>query len=102
MIDHKLEYLFMLFVFGLVIFSILWDSLLLLLRKLAFWRAFAIFCVFCICVDTAAILLDWWHWSPERIIGLHVWKIPIEEFILIILVGLFILGSWESIRHDVE
>lgn len=97
MIPTKLEYLFLLAVMTLAGWSLFERPIRALAGKRSFWTNLAVFTVACAAIDVAALNLGWWRFSHERIVGILIGPIPVEEFVLFALVFSVTIAIWESL-----
>jgi lycopene cyclase domain-containing protein len=65
-------------------------------REKSFWLSLAIYLLSCALLDFTAIRLGWWSFSIKKICGLRIAEVPVEEFILFILIFLLTLSAWEA------
>lgn len=102
MIPSRFEYFCVLAVVAMATLSIFWDVIHIMIRRFTFWSTFIVFYVLCIVIDYWAINLQWWTFNDEKIIGVTVITIPIEEYMLFALALVTILGIWEFTALDRE
>ena len=100
MLPLQAEYLFILLVYFSVGATIFSSTLKRLARKELFWVSTFAFVVLGTIVDLLAIRWHWWHWNPDRICGLRLLNIPIEEYIGFLVGHLLTIGAWETINDD--
>lgn len=72
----------------------------MVLRKRHFLQAVTMFFLYCLGIEIFALNLDWWSFDPERVIGLYVWLIPIEELALFPIFSILTLAAWSALSHD--
>lgn len=85
-------------VVGLVIeLAMFWGTNVVLLRRRYFWLLLALFLLYVTAIDLVALRMDWWRFNPDRIVGITLVGIPIEEYLLGILFCLFTISVWENL-----
>ena len=100
MLPAKFEYSFILSLFALTGLSLSWDGLRIAIRRPQFLVTAAVFYLYCLCIEIAALNLGWWTFDEHRIVGLYVWRIPVEELALFAVFILLTLGTWEMLTND--
>ena len=99
MIPENLEYLFLLFLYLLLIVTFLTEPLLKLLPKRSFWISCSMFCLTWALIEIYALQARWWVFSPGKICGVFIATVPIEEYILFILIHASIAATYCVIRN---
>jgi len=72
----------------------------LALKRRHAWRAIGLFFVYCLGIEVIALTLGWWTFNEHRVIGLYVWRIPVEELLLFATFGGVVLGAWETLDRE--
>jgi len=98
MIPENLEYLFLLFLYLLLITTFLAEPVLKLLPRRSFWISCALFCLTWALIEIYALRAHWWIFSPNKICGIFIATVPIEEYILFILVHVSTAATYCAIR----
>ncbi len=103
-IPAKLEYLFLVGLYAIILAALLDSLVLILVRDKIFWASFLLF-------ETTWVLLDrygpahgLWIFQYERLCGITVLGVPLEEHAVFLLVHATAIGGWHHFgaRHDVE
>jgi hypothetical protein len=55
---------------------------------------------YCIGIEILALSQNWWSFDANRVIGLYIWRIPVEELALFPLFAILTLAAWELLNHD--
>lgn len=100
MIAARFEYLFILAIFAVTGLSLTWEGVTRALKRQSGRKALAIFFFYCLAVEIIALMQRWWVFDERRIVGVFVWRIPIEEFLLFITFGVIVLGAWEALDDE--
>jgi lycopene cyclase domain-containing protein len=95
----RFEYLFVLLVYLGAGATILWSPLRRLLRTRVFWISAITFEVLGTIVDLLAIRWGWWSWTADRVCGVGILAIPIEEHIGFFIGHMLVVGSWEIVKE---
>jgi len=103
MIPGHFEYLFLLLLYLLVIFTLLKEPVTRLLKKASFWLSCIAFCAIWATLEIYALQHHWWIFSPEKICGVFIATVPIEEYIVFVLIHLSTAATWSTLKelHDV-
>lgn len=100
MMPSEFEYLFVLMTFFAVGISILWVEFTTLLSSRLFWFGCSIFYVLCLAIEIIALKNGWWTFVPSKHLGLKIWQIPLEEFLLFGMFYALTVSAWEKIQRD--
>jgi lycopene cyclase domain-containing protein len=103
MIPEKLEYLFLLALYFSVILTLLWEPALRMVSKPSFWFSCAIFSATWALIEIYALNHRWWVFSADKICGIFIASVPIEEYGLFTLFHLSVAATWSVLEsvHDV-
>jgi lycopene cyclase domain-containing protein len=71
-------------------------ELKVLLRRRETWITFAIYLFWCVVIELWGIHTTWWRFAPGHVTGLYVAQIPLEEYLLMVLIFVFTLAAWED------
>lgn len=96
MLDSRLEYLAILLTLCIFTVSLFGPQIKLLRRKSEFWCALTTFLLMGFGLDLIAMSWGWWSFANTRVIGLHVGQVPIEEFVLFIVIFILAISAWEA------
>jgi lycopene cyclase domain-containing protein len=98
MIPEHFEYLFLLLLFFLLIVTFLREPAMQVVRKRAFWLSGAIFCLTWALIEIYALRSHFWVFSPNKICGVFIATVPLEEYIVFALIHLSTATTWSVLR----
>jgi lycopene cyclase domain-containing protein len=103
MIPERLEYLFLAFLYAIIVAITLREPVLKLLKKRSFWLSCVTFCITWALIEIYALRHHLWVFSPNKICGLFIATVPIEEYIVFVLIHLSTVATWTVLKdlHDV-
>lgn len=99
MIPEKLEYLFLLTLLALLIGTFLGEATLRLLKKRSFWISCALLCATWTLIEIHALRQHWWVFSPNKLCGYTIATVPIEEYIVFVLIHTAVVATYEAFRR---
>lgn len=100
MVPTRYEYLFILTVFGATGLTVTWDGLRRGIRKQHVRKAVTIFLAYCLAIEIIALRLGWWTFAAETIVGIYIWRIPLEECCLFFVFAAIVIGAWETMSDE--
>ena len=100
MVPANVEYLTIVAVLTLYICTSWSSELGRLVRTRQFWLASLIFFSGSIALEVTGKYMRWWWFSEVRITGLMFLGVPVEDYVLLLLIFLMTVASWESSRGD--
>ena len=98
MIPEPLEYLALIAIYAVLIVSIFLPQVVESLRSRAFWISTMIFAGLWAAFDCLGIRLGMWSFSAARTVGLKIFEIPVEEFLVFFLIQLNTVAAWQAFR----
>ena len=99
MIPTRFEYAFILTLFALTGLTVTWEGVALALKRRHGPQAIALFFLYCFAIEIIALSRGWWTFNDQHVIGLYVWRVPIEELLLFAVFSLIVLGAWETLQR---
>lgn len=96
MIASRLEYLFLLGVFFLVILTLFLEVMPRLFRDRSYWISGVLFIVLCTGIEIYALKQRWWFFNDQKICGAFILGVPLEEYIVFYLIHLSAIASWNT------
>ncbi len=93
MFAAKYEYIFLLSIYLLMVVSIFWNHIAKNIMSYTFWLTMLIFVVECIAIDSYAIYSSWWEFNSDKNIGIELFSLPIEEYVLFVAFYLSVIGA---------
>ena len=103
MLSSKLEYLTLALIYSLVTFTLLKEQVLQLLARRSFWFSCLAFCLLWTVLEIYALRHNWWQFNPEKVSGLFIGGLPIEEYLVFVLIHLSTTALWAGLeRNDLD
>jgi lycopene cyclase domain-containing protein len=99
MLPREYEYLIVLLVLALFVCATGWDQVRALMRDKPFWLSLAVYMALCAILDVSAVRLGWWSFPAPTNIGIVVCRVPIEEFLLFILIFVSAIVAWKFLAQ---
>jgi lycopene cyclase domain-containing protein len=99
-IPARFEYVFVLVIFTLTGLSLTWDGVVRALKQRSAQQAISLFVLYCLTIEIVALTRGWWVFNERRVIGLYVWRIPLEELLLFAAFSVVVIGAWETLAHE--
>ena len=100
MIPTRFEYAFILAIFAMTGLSLTWEGAMRALARHPARQAIGLFFLYCLAIEIVALTHGWWTFNRDRVIGLYVWRIPVEELVLFAVFSVIVLGAWETLTHE--
>lgn len=100
MLPANLEYALVLLLYATTGLALTWDGLRVALKRPQFWPTMLTVFGFCMVIEVIALNLDWWRFDEQQVIGLYLWRIPVEEMALFVVFTLVTLAAWEALNLD--
>lgn len=98
MVPERFEYLFLLLVFFLLIVTLLREPAMQVVRKRSFWLSGGVFCLTWALIEVYALRSHFWVFSPNKICGVFLATVPLEEYIAFALIHLSTVTTWSVLR----
>jgi|GEM_PF-5950001 len=98
MIPEHFEYLFLLLLFFVLIVTFLREPAMQVVRKRSFWLSGGIFCLTWALIEIYALGSHFWVFSPNKICGIFIATVPLEEYIIFALIHLSTVTVWSVLR----
>lgn len=95
-IPPEADYLILVLLFSVVCVAIFLEELRELSTTFPFWCGLISWTSISTALDCLAIQLGWWAFSDDKILGICVFSVPLEEIALFIAIYLFAVCAWES------
>ena len=95
MIPKRFEYATLLVFMALLLLALYSQQLKALFAIRSFWLGLGLFVLFCSLVEILALRAGWWEFNSQKIVGLSVASIPIEEYALFVGFYALIVAHWE-------
>jgi len=99
-IPARFEYAFILAVFVLTGLTITWEGVLRAVKRRPAQHAIGLFFIYCLGIEIVALTRGWWTFDARRVLGVYVWRIPIEELLLFTAFSVIVLGAWETLANE--
>jgi lycopene cyclase domain-containing protein len=99
MLPRAFEYLIVLLVLALFVCAAAWPQVRALARDRAFWLSLTVYMILCVMLDVFAVRLGWWSFPAPTNIGIAVGRVPIEEFLLFILIFISAIVAWKFLER---
>lgn len=100
MLPSHLEYLTLACVYAVIIVTLLQKQIRLVSRRRSFWASGLVFCLFWTLLERYALAHEWWIFNPQKITGLYVFDVPIEEYVAFAFIHLSTVALLEGFRRD--
>jgi lycopene cyclase domain-containing protein len=100
MLPSNLEYLTLILIYGLIIFTLLQDQARHVLAGKPFWLSCIAFCLLWTTLEMYALRNNWWEFSVDKICGIYIATLPIEEYVLFFLIHLSTTSLWTAFQHN--
>jgi len=100
MIQSRFEFLFMILIFSLISVSLLWTTLESLAKSRVFWVSLVLFVVYSLLIESLGLWQNWWGFSSNKVVGIMILKMPLEELFIYIIFGGTTIGVWEFFSDD--
>ena len=95
MIHERLEYLLLIIIAFSAIAPLFFEKISELWRRRDYRFSLSLFVAFCFVLEEFALSRNWWEFSSERLIGLYIHLVPIEEIILFVAWHMIAVSAWE-------
>jgi lycopene cyclase domain-containing protein len=99
MLPPESEYLVVLMVLMLFVAAAAWEQVRTLAKERAFWLSLVVYLVLCIALDIIAVRLRWWSFPAPTNFGITVGGVPIEEFILFVVIFVSATAAWKFLER---
>jgi lycopene cyclase domain-containing protein len=96
----QLEYLALAAIYVLIIYTLLQKQISTVTRRSSFWVSGLIFCLLWALLEGYALKHGWWVFNPDKISGLYLLGIPVEEYLAFALIHLSTVALLEGFRRD--
>jgi lycopene cyclase domain-containing protein len=100
MLPAASEYAFVLLLYAATGLALTWDGVVIALRRPQFWPTLLTFFTLCMLIEVVALNAGWWRFDEDQVLGLYLWKIPIEEMALFVAFCVMVLATWEMLNVD--
>lgn len=100
MISSKLEYLTLALIYGLVTFTLFKEQVLYLFGQKSFWFSCALFCLNWTFLEIYALQAHWWEFNPDKVTGISIAGLPIEEYLVFFLIHTATTALWTGFARD--
>src|SRR4029079_442999 len=97
MIPAPLEYLFLLLVYALLLVLFLAHRLLRVLRQRALWISCALLTATWAAIEINALHQRWWVFPLDKICGVFLATVPLEEYLAFILIHISAVALWTAL-----
>lgn len=97
MLPATLEYLFLNIIFFALLAAIFGDQIKPILREPPSWISLVLFLAFAVTIEIVALDQGWWAFNADKVVGLYLAGIPLEELLLMVELHLFFRLSWEMV-----
>lgn len=97
MLPAELEYLFLNIIFFVLVAAFFGDQIKPILRESSSWISLAMFLVFAVTIEVVALDQGWWSFNADKVLGVYLAGIPLEELVLMVELHLFFRLSWELV-----
>ena len=98
MIPQRFEYIFILALYAATGLSVTSEGLRRAINKTSTRTAAVVFLTYCFTIEIVALHLGWWTFAEERVIGVYLWRIPLEECLLFFVFFAIVIGAWEVLN----
>ena len=78
------------------------DELLRLSRLPSFWLGLVAFILFSTIIESIALYSGWWRFNNDKVVGIYLWTIPIEEYGMFIGFYAMVAAQWSGHGADLE
>ena len=99
MLPQEFEYFAVLLVLMTFVTAAAWEQVRALTQERAFWVSLAAYLVLCVMLDVSAVRLEWWSFPAPTNIGLTVGGVPIEEFLLFVVIFVSATAAWKFLER---
>jgi lycopene cyclase domain-containing protein len=99
MLPPESEYLAVLLVLMIFVAAATWEQVRTLLKERAFWLSLAAYLVLCTALDVIAVRLQWWSFPAPTNMGIWLGGVPIEEFVLFIVIFISATAAWKFLER---
>jgi lycopene cyclase domain-containing protein len=96
----RLEYLALASIYTFLIYTLLQKQIRIVLRRRSFWLSGAVFCCLWALLEKYALTHDWWAFNPDKITGLYLLGVPLEEYFAFALIHLSTIALLEAFLRD--
>jgi len=97
MLPASLEYLFLNLIFFVLLVAIFGGQIKPILREPPSWISLALFLAFAVTIEILALDQGWWAFNADKVVGVYLAGIPLEELILMVELHLFFRLSWDMV-----
>jgi len=103
LLPSRLEYVALASIYAILICTLLQKQIGRVIRRRAFWLSGLVFYCLWILLEQHALTNGWWVFNPNKIIGLSLLGIPLEEYFAFALIHLSTVALLEAfIQDDVD
>jgi len=102
LIPPQFEYLILDIFLATLLFALFGEELTHLLFDRAFWVGLSLFFLFCAVLETIALASGWWLFTSNKVLGVFVLNIPIEEYVMFVNFYVFVVCTWECAGDDMD
>ena len=99
MIPPQFEYFSLLVVYALLLLSLFSESIRVAARERAFWVSLGIFVLSWSTIELVGLGLGMWEYSSDKLCGVAILGIPIEEYVIFVLIHMSTVASWKSFKE---
>ena len=100
MIPARYEYLVVLALFLQLTIALFPDQARRLIQQSTYWYSQSLLVAYSTVIDLVAVRLGWWEFSSQKSLGVSLFGLPIEEFILFFLFHFAACCSWDAYGGD--
>ncbi len=100
MLPSRFEYFALILIYGSIIFTLLHDQARQVLASRPFWTSCIAFCSLWTLLEIYALSNGWWIFSADKICGLRIATLPIEEYVLFFLIHLSTTSLWTAFNQN--
>ena len=100
LIPSSLEYLFLLAIYFLIVTTLFWNQVQAVLKTRSFWISALVFAASWTGLEIYGLRAGIWSYSTEKLCGLAVVGVPIEEYVAFLLIHLATCSSWEAFDKE--
>lgn len=99
MFPSNYEYLSLLIMFLLITILIFGSYTNYFFISREYLPSYITFFVLCFLIDYYAIGEGWWFFNQHKIVGLRIFTIPLEEYILFHIFYIFTISAWKAFNR---
>jgi lycopene cyclase domain-containing protein len=102
MLPSSLEYLLLVVIYGLLVYALLQRQIHVALIRKEFWISALLFCSLWTILEYYALANNWWMFNRHKICNIVMLGIPIEEYVVFVLMHLSMVALLESFRNELD